>query len=77
MAVLFNRWHRAILAYRGIRSTLAQLKKRGIGWRVYLLHHSLFADAHRAEFGPLGSTGNLAFMKADGRIRPGHGVFNE
>ena len=59
-----------------IRYTLAQLKKRGIGWLVYLLHHSLIADAHRSEFGPLSSPGNLAFIEADGKIRPGHEVLN-
>lgn len=60
-----------------IRYTLGQLKKRGIGWLVYLLHHSLVADAHRIEFGPLSAPGNLAFIEADGRLRPGHEVFNE
>ena len=60
-----------------IRYTLTELKKRGIGWLVYLLHHSPIADAHRAEFGPLGWPGNLAFIEADGRLRPGHDVFNE
>lgn len=60
-----------------IRYTLGQLKKRGIGWLVYLLHHSLIADAHRPEFGPLSGPGNLAFIEADGRLRPGHDVFNE
>ncbi len=60
-----------------IRYTLEQLKRRGIGWLVYLLHHSLIADAHRPEFGPLSAPGNLAFIEADGRLRPGHGVFNE
>ncbi len=60
-----------------IRYTLGELKKRGIGWLVYLLHHSLVADAHRLEFGPLSAPGNLAFIEADGRLRPGHEVFNE
>jgi hypothetical protein len=60
-----------------IRYTLAQLQQRGIGWLVYLLHHSLIADAHRAEYGPLSAPGNLAFIEADGRLRPGHEVFNE
>lgn len=60
-----------------VRYTLTQLKARGIGWLVYLLHHSLIADAHRPEFGPLSSPGNLAFIEADGSLRPGHGVFNE
>ncbi len=60
-----------------INYTLAQLKKRGIGWLVYLLHHSQIADAHRAELGPLSAPGNLAFIEADGRLRPGHEVFNK
>ena len=60
-----------------IRYTLQELKKRSIGWLVYLLHHSLIADAHRIEFGPLSATGNLAFIEADGTLRPGHDVFNE
>ena len=60
-----------------IHYTLGQLKKRGIGWLAYLLHHSLIADAHRIEFGPVSAPGNLAFIEADGRLRPGHGVFNE
>jgi len=60
-----------------IRYTLTQLRARNIGWTVYLLHHSLIADAHRPEFGPLSGPGNLAFIEADGTLRPGHGVFND
>lgn len=57
--------------------TLGALKTRGIGWLVYLLNHSLIADAHRPEFGPVGAPGNLAFIEADGTLRPGHEVFND
>jgi hypothetical protein len=60
-----------------IRYTLGELKKRGIGWLAYLLHHSLIADAHRPEFGPVGVPGNLSFIEADGRLRRGHEVFND
>jgi len=60
-----------------IRYTLGELKNRRIGWLVYVLHHSLIADAHRIEFGPLSTPGNLAFIEADGTLRPGHEVFNE
>lgn len=60
-----------------VRYTLEQLKKRNIGSLVYLLHHSLIADAHRPEFGPVGEPGNLSFIEADGSLRPGHGVYNE
>lgn len=59
-----------------ISYSLEQLKKRGIGWMAYLLHHSLVADAHRREFGHMGSPGNLSFIEADGRLRPSHEVFN-
>ena len=59
-----------------IRYTLEQLKQRGIGWLVYVLHHSLIADAHRPEFGILTDPGNLSFIEADGTLRPGHDVFN-
>jgi endo-1,4-beta-mannosidase len=60
-----------------IQYTLGQLKKRGIGWFAYVLHHSLIADAHRSEFGILTAPGNLSFIEADGSLRPGHEVFNE
>ncbi len=60
-----------------IRYTSGELKKRGIGWLAYLLHHSLIADAHRIEFGPLSHPGKLAFIEADGRLRRGHDVFNQ
>jgi endo-1,4-beta-mannosidase len=62
---------------KNARFTLAELKQRGIGWLVYLLHHSLIADAHRPEFGLVGAAGNLAFIEADGTLRPGHQFFNE
>lgn len=62
---------------RIIRYTLGELRKRHIGWLAYLLHHSLVPDAHRPEFGPVGSPGNLSFIEADGTLRRGHEVFNE
>ncbi len=61
-----------------VRYTLGQLKQHRIGWLAYIMHHSLIADAHRPEFGPLNpGIGNLAFIEADGTLRPGHEVFNE
>jgi hypothetical protein len=60
-----------------VRYTLTHLKLRNIGWHAYLLNHSLIADSHRAEFAPVGYAGNLAFIEADGSLRPGHEVFNE
>jgi hypothetical protein len=60
-----------------VRYTLDHLKRRNIGWLAYLLNHSLIADAHRPEYGPVGKAGNLAFIEADGSLRPGHAAFNE
>ena len=60
-----------------IKYILGELKKRKIGWLAYVLHHSQIADAHRAEFGPVGHPGNLSFIEADGTLRPGHEVFND
>ncbi len=60
-----------------IRYTLGELQKRNIGFMPHLLHHSLVADAHRIEYGPLHRPGNLMFIEADGSLRPGHEVFNE
>jgi endo-1,4-beta-mannosidase len=60
-----------------IKYTLTELWKRQIGWLVYLLHHSLIADAHRPEYGPIGPAGNLSFIEADGSLRPGHTIFND
>ena len=59
-----------------VESTLSELKKRDIGWLAYLLHHSLIADAHRPRFGPMDHAGYMAFIEADGSLRPGHDVFN-
>jgi len=59
-----------------IHYTLSELRKRNIGWLAYLLHHSLIADAHRPEFGPTSAPGYLAFIEADGSLRPGHEAFN-
>ena len=60
-----------------IETTLLALKKRGIGWTSYLLHHSLIADAHRPEFGPIDHAGYMAFIEKDGSLRRGHGIWND
>mgnify|MGYP006288079605 CR=1 FL=1 len=60
-----------------IRYTLGELKKRGIGQLVYLLHWSGIADAHGPDGGPVGAPGNLSFINKDGSLRAGHEVFNE
>jgi hypothetical protein len=62
---------------RLLRYTLAELGKRDLGFVAHALHHSLVADLHSAEFGPVGAPGRLEFIEADGSLRAGHGAFNE
>ena len=56
---------------------LSELKGRGIGWLAHILHHSLVADGHRPEFGPVHTAGNMSFIETDGSLRPYHDVFNQ
>lgn len=62
---------------RNVGYSLGEFKKRGLGWLAYLLHHSLVADSHRPEFGPVGHAGTTHFIEADGTLRPGHEIFNQ
>ncbi|MBN2307677.1 MAG: cellulase family glycosylhydrolase [Candidatus Hydrogenedentes bacterium] len=60
-----------------LRVELSELAKRGIGFTAHLLHHTLVADGHRPGHGPITGAGYMAFVEADGSLRPGHGLFNE
>jgi hypothetical protein len=60
-----------------IRYTMGELKKRGIGIIPHALHHSLVADLHLPEYGPVGAPGDLRFINADGSLRKGHEVYND
>ncbi len=60
-----------------LRYTLGELRKRGIGFTVHALHHSLIADLHRPEWGPVGEAGAMHFIEADGSLRPGHDAIRE
>jgi hypothetical protein len=60
-----------------MRYTLTELTRRGIGFTVHALHHSLAADLHRDEWGPVGWPEWLHFIEADGSLRAGHEAFNE
>ncbi len=55
---------------------LAELKKRRIGWTAHLLHDTLVADGHRSEWSHT-AAGYMAFVEADGTLRPHHHVFND
>jgi hypothetical protein len=60
-----------------MRYTLGVLAERKIGFTVHALHHSLVADLHRDEYGPVGWPETLHFIEADGSLRNGHEAFNE
>jgi hypothetical protein len=60
-----------------MRYTLGALVQRNFGFMAHALHHSLVADLHAAEYGPVGFPGRLEFINADGSLRAGHEMFNE
>ncbi|MCF7853194.1 MAG: glycoside hydrolase family 5 protein [Candidatus Pacebacteria bacterium] len=60
-----------------IKVSLRAYNERRLGFLPHLLHHTLVADGHRPEFGPIGPAGYMAFIEADGTLRTGHEVFNE
>ena len=64
--------HVAIMRY-----TLGELRKRGIGFTVHALHHSLVSDLRRDAYGPVGLPECLHFIEADGSLRAGHEAVNE
>jgi hypothetical protein len=60
-----------------MRFTLRELVKRNIGFTVHALQHSLVADLHYAEYGPVGTPEVLCFVNPDGSLRKGHEAFND
>ena len=60
-----------------IRYTLSVLKQHDLGFVAHALHYSMVADLHYPEDGFLGHSHNLAFTTRDGKLRPGHEIFNE
>jgi hypothetical protein len=57
--------------------TLGELCQREIGFVVHALQHSLVADLHWPEYGPVGSPEVLHFVNPDGSLREGHEAWNE
>ena len=53
------------------------LVKRSIGFTAHLLHHTLVADGHRPEYGPITTAGYMAFIEADGSLRKDHDIYND
>ena len=56
---------------------LKTLATRGIGFTAHLLHHTLVADGHRPEYGPMSSAGYMAFIEKNGSLRSYHDIFNK
>jgi len=46
--------------------------ERKTGFMIHVLHHSLVADCHRAEFGPVSEVGFMGCIEADGTLRAGY-----
>jgi endo-1,4-beta-mannosidase len=55
---------------------LGGLAKRNIGFTAHLLHHTLVADGHRPEYGPMSGAGYMAFIEKEGTLRPYHEIYN-
>jgi len=55
---------------------LSELKKRKIGFLCHLLHHTLVADGHKPDYGPISCAGYMAFIDEDYSLRYGHEIFN-
>lgn len=61
-----------------IHNDLSKLKAAGVGFMPHLLCHTKVADGHRP--GKLSYTGPstyMAFIEADGSLRPEHGIYND
>ena len=60
-----------------LKVELGAFRERGLGFVAHLLHHTLVADGHRPGCGPISNAGYMAFVEADGSLRPHHDIFNE
>ncbi len=59
-----------------VTTELSQLQEHNLGFLAHVLHHSLVADCHRPQYGPVSGAGYMAFVEADGSLRPHHEIFN-
>jgi Cellulase (glycosyl hydrolase family 5) len=60
-----------------VATELGELRQRNLGFLAHVLHHSLVADCHRPQYGPVSGAGYMAFIEADGSLRPHHEIFNK
>ncbi len=62
---------------RTLKGELSGLVERKVGFLIHVLHHSLVADCHRPEFGPVSEVGFMACVEADGTMRKGYESIRE
>ncbi len=55
-----------------LNGELSALVERKVGFLIHILHHSLVADCHRPEFGPVSEVGFMGCIEADGTMRSGY-----
>jgi hypothetical protein len=60
-----------------VATELSELRRKNLGFLAHVLHHSLVADCHRPQYGPVSGAGYMAFIEADGSLRPHHDIFNK
>ncbi|MCL5998207.1 MAG: hypothetical protein M1546_19470 [Chloroflexi bacterium] len=51
---------------------LSSLLEHEVGFLIHVLQHSLVADCHRPEFGPVSEVGFMGCVEADGTLRKGY-----
>jgi len=60
-----------------LKFELQEINKRKIGFVCHLLFHTLIADGHKPEYGPVSTAGYMAFIDEDYFFRYGHEIFNK
>jgi hypothetical protein len=56
---------------------LTAMTESKMGFTIHALNHSLVADLHRAEYGPVNEAGYMACIEKDGSLRKGHEKIRE
>lgn len=59
-----------------LEAELEEIVDHGLGFTIHLLCHTLVADGHRPEYGPITNAGYMACIERDGTLRPHHGFIN-
>jgi hypothetical protein len=60
-----------------LRIELSNCVDHKAGFLIHALNHSLVAELHRPEHGPVSIPGYMACIEKDGSLRPGHGIIRD